>query len=408
MYEALNIFFEENPKDAKLIVEKVVDAAYAREAARKAKDLVRRKGALSDNALPGKLADCQSKDPAESEIFIVEGDSAGGSAKQGRNPNTQAILPLRGKILNVEKTRFDKMLGNKEIKALITALGAGIGFDEEDIDLAKLRYHKIVIMTDADVDGAHIRTLLLTFFFRQYEKLIQQGYIYIAQPPLFRVHGKGVDIYVKDEPELNDFLLARAGNDVAVIAANGIEYRGGELMELIKGISFIRRKVAEAENVGIAKKLFMAFLSHDKKLSQSTFTDGNMEGFAAFMKEQGYVIFTTDEEDDIESRVYLVVEDANGHRTRLGVEFFNSRLYKQPYDNLALLRECCQGLSFSIRKKDEEVPVADFFDILSEVMDEAKQGAHHPALQGSWRNEPRAALGNHHGSRQAHDASGDH
>ncbi len=241
VYERLNTFFEENPKDIKLIIDKAVDAARAREAARKAKDLVRRKGALSDNSLPGKLADCQSKDPQDSELYIVEGDSAGGSAKQGRNPRTQAILPLRGKILNVERTRFDKMLANQEIKNLITAMGAGVGLvgGESDIDISKLRYHTIVIMTDADVDGAHIRTLLLTFFFRQYRELIDNGHLYIAQPPLYRAHSSKFEKFIKDDAELKAFLLQRVSRDVTVTAASGKEFEGGAVIRLVDAIHAI-------------------------------------------------------------------------------------------------------------------------------------------------------------------------
>jgi DNA gyrase subunit B len=371
-YDHLMTFFGENPKDAKMVIEKAVDAARARDAARKAKDLVRRKGALGDNSLPGKLADCQSKDPAESELFIVEGDSAGGSAKQGRNPGTQAILPLRGKILNVEKTRFDRMLANKEIKAMITAMGAGVG--EEDIDYDKMRYHKIVIMTDADVDGAHIRTLLLTFFFRQYPGLIEKGYLYIAQPPLYRAHSSKFEKFIKDDTELNAFLLNRIADDVVLHGGNGMTSTGAQLKELLKAIEAIQGKIAEVENINVSRDLFMTFLEYPVRLFPETFDHESENGFGTFLHDRGFSVCTEVEEDEIERRVWLVFEDQNGHRTRLGNEFFNSKLYKQPYIALDDIRKMFGGVSFKAVRKESETELSDIFAVLEYVLQEARKG----------------------------------
>src|SRR5579875_1380877 len=286
--EKLGQFLEENPADARPIVARDMEAALAREAARKAKELVRRKGALDSGSLPGKLADCQERDPARSELFIVEGDSAGGSAKQGRDRRTQAILPLRGKILNVERARIDKVLSSAELRTLITALGMGVGSDK---DVSKLRYHTVVIMTDADVDGSHIRTLLLTLFFRQFPEIIENGYLYVAQPPLFRAKKGKTERYLKDEAALEEYLTDLGAEAVTFEAGKGKELRelkGAPLKALVRKTLHFERMFENLERRSKERAIVAALskLINEKSAGADTFRDQKaLEGLAETIKK---------------------------------------------------------------------------------------------------------------------------
>ncbi len=298
--EKLGSYFEENPSVARKIISKVIEAARAREAARKARELSRKKGMLEEDSLPGKLADCQQKDPRFSEIFIVEGDSAGGSAKQGRDRTNQAILPIKGKILNVEKARFDKMLANEEIRLLISALGAGIG--KEDYDIDKLRYHKIIIMTDADVDGSHIRTLLLTFFYRHMPEVIEKGYLYIAQPPLFKVTEGKKEIYIKNEDEFNKFLINRAiSKGEVIIQQTNKKLTDKKLNLLLEKILLFNNLSQRIQKKGYPNSILRFLLKNDIQ-SQSLFKD--KEGIKRLQKllgENGFEVIDIywDEEENL-------------------------------------------------------------------------------------------------------------
>jgi len=381
VYNALDTYFQEHPKDARIIIDKALEASIAREKARQARDLVRRKGALSTNALPGKLADCQSKDPEECELFIVEGDSAGGSAKQGRDSRTQAILPLRGKILNIERTRIDRMLANAEVKALITSMG--VGFGEGEVDYNKLRYHKIVIMTDADVDGAHIRTLLLTFFFRNYPELIDRGHLYIAQPPLYRAHNSKFERFIKDDIELNDFLLNRVSDDMSIEAQNGTSLRKAGIAKLMRQIEKIGQRINNAELSGIMRELFLVLASSEQKITpHDVVNDGWLQ---SYLSSNEYTLKVRTDEN---GRSFANIENVNSHHTRIPSDFFASKMYTSAWEGINAIRTQCGDFSFTLCSKDESVEISDMFVLHDSVLERTRKGINIQRYKGLGEMNP--------------------
>ncbi|MCD6298531.1 MAG: DNA gyrase subunit B, partial [Deltaproteobacteria bacterium] len=370
--DGLGSFFEENPGVIKSVLSKVIDAARARAAARKARELARRKGVLSDHSLPGKLADCQERDPSHSEIFIVEGDSAGGSAKQGRDRRNQAILPLKGKILNVEKARFEKMISSEEIRTLITALGTGIGDNEYNIN--SLRYHKVIIMTDADVDGAHIRTLLLTFFFRQMPELIDNGYLYVAQPPLYRVLAGKKELYLKDEDGLNELLLKRITDKEKVILENNEEFSGQKLARLLNGVIKFYESLNKLSRRGYSPR-FVEFLASQGPKDRGLFKDESfMTGLFERLNENGFDVRDIHQDEEDGYYEFLVTETHNGGQTSVvNWEFLSSPELRQLMGIFKDLKGLNNG-AVTVTGDGEKKRIDDAQQLLNEFMERAKKG----------------------------------
>ncbi len=405
-------YLDEHPQDARNVVTKMIDAARAREAARKAREMTRRKGALDIAGLPGKLADCQEKDPALSELYLVEGDSAGGSAKQGRDRRTQAILPLRGKILNVEKARFDRMLSSEAVGTLVVALGCGIGRTE--FDPGKLRYHRVIIMTDADVDGSHIRTLLLTFFFRQMPELIERGHIYIAQPPLYKVKKGKQERYVKDDDELSEHFLQLALEDAELfIKPDSPPIKGEPLESLARGF---RAVIVRLEALTRIYPLFLTRLLldgppllPDQLRDAETVANWVSALERRFVASDGHsvsasVVF------DPEHQVYLPMVAINSRGVEQRVTFGQDFFLSADYRGIAGMCERLYGLvgdGSYVRRGDKQMNVARFGDALDWLMDQARRGVDIQRYKGLGRDEPGTVVANDDGPERASHAQSD-
>ncbi|MEK6560692.1 MAG: DNA topoisomerase (ATP-hydrolyzing) subunit B, partial [Nitrospirota bacterium] len=392
--EQLGTFFEENPSVARKVVDKSLNAARAREAARKAKDLIRRKNAMDGGNLPGKLADCSEKDPAFCELFLVEGDSAGGSAKQGRDRRNQAILPLRGKILNVEKARFDKILSSEEIRIIITALGTSIGV--EDFDLSKARYHKIIIMTDADVDGAHIRTLILTFFYRQMPQLLEHRYIYIAQPPLFKVSRQKKEQYIKDETGLNGFLIKTASEEIELLDKERGSWIKGERLEKLLGKlvtykSLIDRISKKQNDPDVMSALTQSDIDRES-LKDRQIVEGIIvkikERFTSRRPGDSLDVEIVGDEEHKSYKLEIAIRRAGIHQNMIIDEDFIS---SPEFRELKALSPGKTGLGsapYKVRTQDKEHTLETSSALLSFVMDISKKGLNIQRYKGLGEMNP--------------------
>lgn len=384
MNEKLAVFLEENPQVAKKILEKGIEAARAREAARKARDLTRRKGALDGLSLPGKLADCQEKDPALCEIYLVEGDSAGGSAKQGRDRRYQAILPLKGKILNVEKARFDKLLTSNEIRTLITAMGTSIG--KQDFDVSKLRYHRIIIMTDADVDGSHIRTLLLTFFFRQMPEIVERGHLYIAQPPLYKVKRGKKEIYLKDDEALLDYLLDTGTDGVALDMDSGKKIlRGKQIIPTLRSIIDFNQHFDKIVNRGVPSEILRMFMRG--KIRNGFADNADLEPLAEKLRQvEPKASFKVMDNPD---RILVTFGNLHARIDRQTVEILSSHEYKLLLQAYKQVEDICQnGPAVLTSEGKAEVVIEDRKELLETFLARAKKGQYIQRYKGLGEMNP--------------------